>query len=58
MTPEYMLGTDTVSFALRGQGRVGERLVEHAPSQICVSAITTAELRFGLRDAVPTSSAA
>lgn len=45
--PEYMLDTDTVSFALRGQGRVGARILEHRPSQLCISSITLAELRFG-----------
>jgi len=45
--PEYMLDTDTVSCALRGQGRVAARLLEHRPSQICISSITLAELRFG-----------
>ena len=45
--PEYMLATDMVSFALRGQGRVAARLLEHRPSQLCISAITLAELRFG-----------
>jgi tRNA(fMet)-specific endonuclease VapC len=47
MTAKFMLDTDSVSFALRGQGRVGARLVEHAPSQICISSITAAELHFG-----------
>ncbi len=42
-----MLDTDTVSFALRGQGRVGARIVEHRPTELCVSAITVAELRYG-----------
>jgi tRNA(fMet)-specific endonuclease VapC len=42
-----MLDTDTVSFALRGQGRVAEKIVSHRPSELCVSAITLAELRFG-----------
>ncbi len=42
-----MLDTDTVSFALRGQGRVGERILERRPSELCISAITAAELRFG-----------
>ncbi|HEY2386299.1 MAG TPA: type II toxin-antitoxin system VapC family toxin [Candidatus Binatia bacterium] len=42
-----MLDTDTVSFALRGQGRVASRLLEHRPSQLCISSITLAELRFG-----------
>jgi tRNA(fMet)-specific endonuclease VapC len=45
--PEYMLDTDTVSFALRGRGQVGARLLEHRPSQLCISSITLAELRFG-----------
>ena len=45
--PQYMLDTDTVSFALRGQGRVAARLLEHRPSQLCISSITLAELRFG-----------
>jgi len=44
---KFMLDTDTVSFALRGQGEVGSRLVEHAPSHLCLSAISLAELRFG-----------
>ena len=45
--PEYMLDTDTVSFALRGRGRVAARLLEHRPSQVCISSITLGELRFG-----------
>ena len=45
--PRYMLDTDTVSFALRGQGRVPARLLEHRPSETCISSITLAELRFG-----------
>jgi len=45
--PRYMLDTDTVSFALRGHGRVATRLLEHRPSELCMSSITLAELRFG-----------
>lgn len=45
--PGYMLDTDTVSFALRGQGRVATRLLEHRPSDLCVSSMTLAELRYG-----------
>ncbi len=44
---DYMLDTDTVSFALRGRGRVAARLLEHRPSQLCISSLTLAELRFG-----------
>ena len=45
--PEYMLDTDTVSFALRDQGGVATRLLEHRPSELCISSITLAELRYG-----------
>src|SRR5713101_4836255 len=45
--PEYMLDTDTVSFALRGRGRVAARLLEHRPSELCISSITLAEIRYG-----------
>jgi len=43
----YMLDADTVSYALRGEGQVAARLLEHQPSEFCVSAITLAELNFG-----------
>ena len=42
-----MLDTDTVSFALRGHGQVATRLLDHRPSEICISSITLGELRFG-----------
>jgi Predicted nucleic acid-binding protein, contains PIN domain len=42
-----MLDTDSVSFALRGQGRVSATILEHRPSELCISALTLAELRFG-----------
>jgi tRNA(fMet)-specific endonuclease VapC len=45
--PAYMLDTDTVTFALRGQGRVGGRLLQHRPSEVCISSLTLAELRYG-----------
>ena len=45
--PEFMLDTDMVSWALRGRGAVGARVLAHRPSQICISSITLAELRFG-----------
>lgn len=43
----FMLDTDTVSFALRGQGRVGTVIMQHRPSALTISAITMAELRYG-----------
>lgn len=42
-----MLDTDTVSFALRGAGDVSNRLLAVRPSDVCMSAITLAELRYG-----------
>jgi len=47
MMIEFMLDTDTVSWGLRGQGSVSVRVLEHRPSQLCISSITLAELRFG-----------
>lgn len=44
---KYLLDTDSVSFALRGQGEVGARLQTKRPSDLCISAITLAELRYG-----------
>jgi tRNA(fMet)-specific endonuclease VapC len=44
---KFLLDTDTVSYALRGFGQVGRRLLENRPSEIGVSAISVAELRFG-----------
>jgi len=42
-----MLDTDTVSFALRGEGGVAGRLLQERPSAVCISSITLAELAFG-----------
>ncbi len=47
MSTLYMLDTDSVSYALRGEGHVGERLREQRPSAVCISSITLAELRYG-----------
>jgi tRNA(fMet)-specific endonuclease VapC len=43
----YMLDTNTVSFALSNQGHVATRILQHVPSELCVSAVTVAELRYG-----------
>lgn len=42
-----MLDADTVSYAIRGEGQVAARLLEHHPSELCICSITLAELRFG-----------
>jgi tRNA(fMet)-specific endonuclease VapC len=48
VTARYLLDTDTVSFAIRGFGRVKERILERTPGEIAVSALTEAELWFGV----------
>lgn len=42
-----MLDTDHVSYAIRGHGNVGHKILAHRPSEICISALTVAELRYG-----------
>lgn len=44
---KYLLDTDTISYALRGEGQVAERITAHKPSELCISAISLAELRYG-----------
>jgi tRNA(fMet)-specific endonuclease VapC len=44
---KYLLDTDSVSYALRGQGEVGARIRGCNPSDLRISAITLAELRYG-----------
>lgn len=43
-----MLDTDTVSYALRGQGGVDHRLKEVRPSEVRISAVSLAELCYGV----------
>lgn len=43
----FMLDTNVVSYAIRGQGGVADKLRSRVPSEVCVSAITVAELRYG-----------
>jgi len=43
----YLLDTDTVSHALRGN-LLDDRLGAMAPAEWCISAITRAELRYGV----------
>lgn len=45
--PRYLLDTDTVSYALQDRGKVAARLFSHKPSEVFVSSITLAELRYG-----------
>jgi len=43
----YLLDTDTVSFALRGDGNVAVTMLSQKPSQLAISSLTLGELRFG-----------
>jgi len=46
----FMLDTNTVSYLLRNQDRaIKKRLQQEGIGSVCISAITEAELRFGLR---------
>jgi tRNA(fMet)-specific endonuclease VapC len=45
--PRFMLDADTVSYAIRGRGRVAAELLRHRPSELCLSSITLAEIQFG-----------
>ena len=49
MTQRYMLDTNIVAYAKNQRPScVLERLLSHDPSEICLSAITMAELEFGV----------
>lgn len=44
----FALDTDTVSYWLRGQGRVAEHLSKSDPAQIAVPSVVLHELRYGM----------
>ena len=44
---KFLLDTDSVSHALRGEGGVADQIRTLQPSELGMSAITLAELRFG-----------
>jgi tRNA(fMet)-specific endonuclease VapC len=44
----FLLDTDTISFALRGQGGVAAELRRRPPSQVCTSAVVVGELELGV----------
>jgi len=49
MPPRYLLDTNTASYAIKGNiPRVRERLQKVVSSDVAISAVTEAELRFGL----------
>jgi tRNA(fMet)-specific endonuclease VapC len=44
----YMLDTDTVSHLVRKHPPIIKKLIKHEDDEICISAITNAELFYGL----------
>jgi len=44
----YMLDTDTVSFIARKNSSVIKNLIKHEEDDICISAVTYAEIFYGL----------
>jgi tRNA(fMet)-specific endonuclease VapC len=49
MAVRYLLDTNTASYVIKGNlPRVRERLRKAAPSEVAISVITEAELRFGV----------
>lgn len=44
----FLLDTDTISFALRGQGGVAEALRRRSPSEVCTSSVVASELELGV----------
>jgi len=49
VTLRYLLDTDTASFAIRGVGRVKDSILSHTPAEVAISALTEAELWFGVK---------
>ena len=48
---KFMLDTNTVSYMMRGVRSVVDNARRHKPSELCISAITLAELRYGAEKA-------
>jgi tRNA(fMet)-specific endonuclease VapC len=44
----YALDTNTLSYFMRGEGRVAQRLAATTPQQVAVPAIVAYEIRYGL----------
>jgi tRNA(fMet)-specific endonuclease VapC len=44
----FLLDTDTISFALRGEGNVADQLRQRSPSEVCTSSVVAGELELGV----------
>ncbi len=49
----HMLDTDIASYAIKGRAEIEARLSALEPTDVCVSAMTCAELLYGLRGLPP-----
>ncbi|HTP26902.1 MAG TPA: PIN domain-containing protein [Anaeromyxobacteraceae bacterium] len=50
MGPLHLLGTDIASFVIKGRSpRIEAELAAISPERVCVSAVTRAELMYGLK---------
>ena len=47
----YALDTNTLSYFLRGEGRVGQRLAGTPPQQVALPAVVVYEIAYGLKRA-------
>lgn len=57
MTPRFMLDTNIASYLLRGSHPALERRLRHeAVAAVCISAITRAELRYGVARLLPAAT--
>src|SRR5438093_766931 len=45
---KFLLDTDTISFALRGQGAIASELRRRSPAEICTSSVVVGELELGV----------
>ena len=45
----YLLDTNTISYWMRGDERVIERLREHSPSELSLCTVTLAEILYGIQ---------
>lgn len=58
MGSDLALDTNTLSYFLRGEGRVAQRLAATPPQRIAIPAVVAYEIRYGLRRAVRPALAA